>query len=243
VHRGNLDGGLRQLVDEALAFLTGESDEVKRRLHALMDEASLKQDYERAASFRDRLTALSHIQSRQGINPHSVKEADVFAAHQEAGQTCIQSLSSAPATTGQSCLFPARGQEPLVEEVLESFVAHSMTISRRPSWCSCRMTSEGENCSLKPCRRAAAQDRGRQAVRGERAISSSTRWSMRARHCATTCRLDVAGRDLSSLADCSTSTKRRADRSLRQQPYLRTTRWGHDRCAPKASSEPIPNST
>ena len=55
-----------------------------------MDEASLKQDYERAASFRDRLTALCHIQSRQGINPHSVKEADVFAAHQEAGQTCIQ---------------------------------------------------------------------------------------------------------------------------------------------------------
>ena len=78
------------LVDEALAFLTGESDEVKLRLHALMDEASLKQDYERAASFRDRLTALSHIQSRQGINPQTVKEADVFAAHQEAGQTCIQ---------------------------------------------------------------------------------------------------------------------------------------------------------
>ncbi|HAH65445.1 MAG TPA: excinuclease ABC subunit C, partial [Rhizobiales bacterium] len=78
------------LVDEARGFLTGESDEVKRRLHVLMDEASLKQDYERAASFRDRLTALSHIQSRQGINPQTVKEADVFAAHQEAGQTCIQ---------------------------------------------------------------------------------------------------------------------------------------------------------
>ena len=78
------------LVDEALRFLRGESDEVKHRLHALMDEASERQDYERAASFRDRLTALSHIQSRQGINPHTVKDADVFAAHQDAGQTCIQ---------------------------------------------------------------------------------------------------------------------------------------------------------
>ncbi len=78
------------LVDEALGFLRGESDEVKLRLHRLMDEASLKQDYERAAIFRDRLTALSHIQSRQGINPQTLKEADVFAAHQEAGQTCIQ---------------------------------------------------------------------------------------------------------------------------------------------------------
>ena len=63
---------------------------MKRRLHKLMDDASLKQDYERAASFRDRLTALSHVQSHQGINPQTVKEADVFAAHQEAGQTAIQ---------------------------------------------------------------------------------------------------------------------------------------------------------
>ena len=78
------------LVDEALRFLTGESDEVKRRMHKLMDDASLKQDYERAASFRDRLTALSNVQSHQGINPQNVKEADVFAAHQEAGQTAIQ---------------------------------------------------------------------------------------------------------------------------------------------------------
>src|SRR5665811_1766031 len=88
------------LVGEALAFLRGESDEVKHRLHALMNEASEGQDYERAASFRDRMTALSHIQSRQGINPHTVKEADVFAAHQDAGQTCIRCSSSAAATTG-----------------------------------------------------------------------------------------------------------------------------------------------
>jgi len=113
-----------RLVDEALAFLTGESDEVKRRLHALMDEASLKQDYERAASFRDRLTALSHIQSRQGINPHSVKEADVFAAHQEAGQICIQVFIFRTGNNwGNRAYFPRADKSLLVEEVLESFVA------------------------------------------------------------------------------------------------------------------------
>ncbi len=111
-----------KLVDEALAFLTGESDEVKHRLHALMDDASLKQDYERAASFRDRLTALSHIQSRQGINPHSVKEADVFAAHQEAGQTCIQVFIFRTGNNwGNRAYFPRADLS--VEEVLESFVA------------------------------------------------------------------------------------------------------------------------
>jgi excinuclease ABC subunit C len=112
------------LVDEALGFLRGESDEVKRRLHGLMDEASLKQDYERAASFRDRLTALSHIQSRQGINPQTVKEADVFAAHQEAGQTCIQVFFFRTGNNwGNRAYFPRADKSLSVEEVLESFIA------------------------------------------------------------------------------------------------------------------------
>ncbi|MGH6792801.1 MAG: excinuclease ABC subunit UvrC [Methyloceanibacter sp.] len=112
------------LVDEALRFLRGESDEVKRRLHKLMDEASLKQDYERAASFRDRLTALSHIQSRQGINPQSVREADVFAAHQEADQTCIQVFFFRTGNNwGNRAYFPRADKSLGVEEVLESFIA------------------------------------------------------------------------------------------------------------------------
>jgi excinuclease ABC subunit C len=112
------------LVDEALGFLTGESDEVKLRLRALMDEASLRQDYERAASFRDRMTALSHIQSRQGINPKSVREADVFAAHQDAGQTCIQVFFFRSGNNwGNRAYFPRADKSVPVEEVLESFVA------------------------------------------------------------------------------------------------------------------------
>jgi excinuclease ABC subunit C len=112
------------LVDEALRFLTGESDEVKRRLHGLMDEASLKQDYERAASFRDRLTALSHVQSHQGINPRTVKDADVFAAHQDAGQTAIQVFFFRTGNNwGNRAYFPRADKSLPVEEVLESFIA------------------------------------------------------------------------------------------------------------------------
>jgi excinuclease ABC subunit C len=112
------------LFAEARAFLTGESDEVKRRLHALMDEASLKQDYERAVSFRDRLTALSHVQAHQGINPQNVKEADVFAAHQEAGQTAIQVFFFRTGNNwGNRAYFPRADTSLAVEEVLESFVA------------------------------------------------------------------------------------------------------------------------
>ena len=113
-----------ELLDEALGFLRGESDEVKHRLRALMEEASEAQDYERAASFRDRLTALSHIQSHQGINPHTVKDADVFAAHQEAGQTCIQVFFfRAGNNWGNRAYFPRADKALPAEEVLEAFIA------------------------------------------------------------------------------------------------------------------------
>ena len=118
------DADYAALVDEALRFLTGESDEVKRRMHKLMDDASLKQDYERAASFRDRLTALSNVQSHQGINPQNVKDADVFSAHQEAGQTAIQVFFFRTGNNwGNRAYFPRADKSLSVEEVLESFVA------------------------------------------------------------------------------------------------------------------------
>lgn len=117
-------GAYGALVNEALAFLRGESDEVKHRLHGLMNEASEAQDYERAASFRDRLTALSHIQSHQGINPHTVKDADVFAAHQDAGQTCIQVFFFRNGNNwGNRAYFPRADKSLPPEDVLESFIA------------------------------------------------------------------------------------------------------------------------
>ena len=112
------------LVEEAMGFLRGESDEVKHRLRALMEAASESQDYERAAGIRDRLTALSHIQSHQNINPHTVKDADVFAAHQEAGQTCIQVFFfRAGNNWGNRAYFPRADKALPAEDVLEAFIA------------------------------------------------------------------------------------------------------------------------
>ncbi|GAB5507778.1 MAG: excinuclease ABC subunit UvrC [Rhizobiaceae bacterium] len=79
-----------ELVREAKAFLSGRSSNIKAQISRAMQEASEELDFERAAIYRDRLAALSHVQSHQGINPQSVEEADVFAIHQEGGQTCIE---------------------------------------------------------------------------------------------------------------------------------------------------------
>ncbi len=79
-----------ELVKEAKGFLSGKSQNVQKELAGKMEASSAELDFETAAIYRDRLAALSHIQSQQGINPHTIKEADVFALYQQDGQTCIQ---------------------------------------------------------------------------------------------------------------------------------------------------------
>src|SRR5690606_4960786 len=71
--------GYSELVREANDFLSGRSQAVKEELAGEMDKASETLDFERAAIYRDRLAALSAVQSTQGINPRSTEEADVFA--------------------------------------------------------------------------------------------------------------------------------------------------------------------
>jgi excinuclease ABC subunit C len=79
-----------RLVDEAKAFLSGRSQNFKTSLSQAMQSASEELDFERAAIYRDRLSALAHVTGHQGINPQGVDEADVFAVVQDGGMTCIE---------------------------------------------------------------------------------------------------------------------------------------------------------
>ena len=78
------------LVEEATRFLRGESQNARQMYQRLMQEAAESLDYEQAAKYRNRLWALAHVTADQTINPEGIEEADVFAAYQEGGQTCIQ---------------------------------------------------------------------------------------------------------------------------------------------------------
>src|SRR6202163_500551 len=82
--------GYTELVREAKDFLSGRSRSVKQELAGEMEKASAELAFETAALYRDRLAALSAIQSQQGINPRTVQEADVFAIHQEGGYSCVE---------------------------------------------------------------------------------------------------------------------------------------------------------
>ncbi len=114
----------RVLVDEAGRFLTGKSRAVQAELAEAMHRAAEDLDFERAAVYRDRLAALSHVQAHQGINPQGVEEADVFALHQEGGQTCIQVFFFRTGQNwGNHAFYPRADRSLEAEEVLESFVA------------------------------------------------------------------------------------------------------------------------
>jgi len=112
------------LVSEAKAFLSGRSQLIKKQLAEQMETASADLEFERAAIYRDRLSALSHIQAHQGINPQSVEEADVFAIHQEGGQTCVQVFFFRTGQNwGNRAYFPKADKSLEEADILESFLA------------------------------------------------------------------------------------------------------------------------
>ena len=78
------------LVRDAERFLGGKSTHIQVELAKDMQAASENMEFERAAALRDRIKAMTQVQSSQGINPHRVPEADVIALHMEAGQACVQ---------------------------------------------------------------------------------------------------------------------------------------------------------
>ena len=113
-----------ELVREARAFLSGKSQAIKEQLAAEMEKASQALDFERAAIYRDRLAALSAVQSQQGINPRGVEEADVFAIHQTGGFNCVQVFFFRTGQNwGNRAYFPKADRSLSSVEVLSSFLA------------------------------------------------------------------------------------------------------------------------
>src|SRR5437660_4618646 len=116
--------GYTELVREAKDYLSGRSHLVKQQLAGEMEKASADLAFETAALYRDRLAALSAIQSQQGINPRTVEEADVFAIHQEGGYSCVEVFFFRTGQNwGNRAYFPRAEKSFTPEEVLASFLA------------------------------------------------------------------------------------------------------------------------
>ncbi len=112
-----------RLVRDAERFLQGKSTRIQEQLAAEMAEASEAMEFERAAALRDRIRALTQVQSAQGINPRGVAEADVIALHMDGGQACVQVFFiRANQNWGNRDYYPRTGAGADEAEVLQAFL-------------------------------------------------------------------------------------------------------------------------
>jgi len=112
-----------KLVSDAVLFLSGKSKNIQKKLSFEMEKSSEKMDYEKAAILRDRIKALTQIQSSQNINSANLDNADVISVAQEAGKSCVQVFFyRSKQNWGNQSYFPSHDKSHTEEEVLASFI-------------------------------------------------------------------------------------------------------------------------
>ena len=112
-----------KLVDDAVDFLSGKSKTIQKKLSFEMEKSSKKMDYEKAAIVRDRIKALTQIQSSQNISSTNLNNADVISISQEASKSCIQVFFyRSKQNWGNQSFFPKHDETHTPEEVLTSFI-------------------------------------------------------------------------------------------------------------------------
>jgi excinuclease ABC subunit C len=123
------------LVDEARAFLRGESQRIQQDLARKMEAAAEALDFEEAARYRDRIRALTAVQSHQDINLEGMGEADVVAAYQAGGQSCIEVFFfRAGCNYGNRAYFPSHAEGASAGAVISAFLGQFYA-DRKPPPC------------------------------------------------------------------------------------------------------------
>ena len=113
-----------KLLDQARSFLGGKVGTVQRELAAEMEQAAEALEFERAATVRDRIRGLTQIQASDVINPASLEDADVIAAWQTAGQTCVQVFFvRGGRNNGNRAFFPTHSATADAAEVTAACIA------------------------------------------------------------------------------------------------------------------------
>ena len=111
------------LVKQARQFLSGSNQDIQGELAKQMQAASDVQDFELAAEYRDRIRALTYIQSTTDVFARTIEEADIISLAQEGGQSCVQVFFfRAGRNLGNKAYFPRHDKDTPAEEVLESFI-------------------------------------------------------------------------------------------------------------------------
>ena len=111
-------------VTDAIDFISGKSRRIQKNLSKEMEIASKELDYEKAAIARDRIKALTQIQTSQKINQNNLKEADVISIYKETGKTCIQVFFfRSKQNWGNQAFYPKHDPDDKLQDILSSFIS------------------------------------------------------------------------------------------------------------------------
>lgn len=83
-------GEYGKLVEQAVGILEGRDAGIVRRLQEQMEAAAEAMEFEKAAMYRDQITAVRVIQEQQNITTVGGGDMDVLGFAGDAGQTCVQ---------------------------------------------------------------------------------------------------------------------------------------------------------
>ena len=134
-------------VKDAERFLSGRSTDIQAELAGQMQKASEEMEFERAAALRDRIRAMTQVQSAQGISPRNVDEADIVALQLEQGQACVQVFFiRAGQNWGNRDFYPRVGADVDAAEVLEAFLGQFYDTKEPPK--QLILSNEIENADL-----------------------------------------------------------------------------------------------
>ncbi len=113
----------KKTVSEAIDFISGKSRRIQKSLSKDMELASRELDFEKAAIARDRIKALTQIQTSQKINQTNLNEADVVSIYKESGKTCIQVFFfRSKQNWGNQAFYPKHDTDDNVKEIMTSFL-------------------------------------------------------------------------------------------------------------------------
>ena len=113
----------KKTVQDAIDFISGKSRKIQKSLSKDMEQASKELDFEKAAIARDRIKALTQIQTSQKINQTNLNEADVVSIYKESGKTCVQVFFfRSKQNWGNQAFYPKHDTDDSVKEILTSFL-------------------------------------------------------------------------------------------------------------------------
>jgi excinuclease ABC subunit C len=118
--------GYAGLVERAVRILSGDTAELQRDLERRMDEASERQEYERAGAWRDRLEALRRTVEGQGVRPKDRIDRDVLGLARVGDEAVVHRLAFREGRLSESRSHRFRSElsdEELLHNVLTALYA------------------------------------------------------------------------------------------------------------------------